>query len=133
MKKKFSNSWNSSKQVRKQRKYRYNAPLHVKHKFLSSHLSKELMKKYGTRNIPVKKGDTVKVAVGQFKNHTGKVQKELLSKSKVHIEGVELIKKDGTRVYYPVHASNLIITILDLADKKRQKILQRSSNEQKTS
>jgi len=56
MKKKFSNSWKASKQVRKQRKFRYNAPLHIKHKFLSAHLSKELMKKYGTRNIPVKKG-----------------------------------------------------------------------------
>ena len=129
MKKKFSNSWKASKQVRKQRKFRYNAPLHIKHKFLSAHLSKELMKKYGTRNIPVKKGDTVKVARGQFKSHTGKIQRVLLKNSKVHIEGVELIKKDGSKVYYPVHASNLIITILNLEDKKRQKILKRSSNE----
>ena len=44
MKKKFSNAWIGSKQPRKQRKYRHNAPLNVRNKFLSSHLSKELMK-----------------------------------------------------------------------------------------
>jgi len=126
MKKKFSNSWKSSKQVRKQRKFRYNSPLHIKHKFLSAHLSKELIKKYKMRNIPVRKGDTVKVLRGQFKNHTGKVQKVLLRKSKVHIEGVEMIKKDGAKTYYPVHASNLMINILELNDKERQKILQRN-------
>ena len=46
MKKKFSESWKSSKQVRKQRKYRYNAPLHIKQKFVNVHLAKELRKKY---------------------------------------------------------------------------------------
>ena len=59
MKRKFSNSWISSKQVRKQRKYRYNAPLHRKRRFLSAPLSKELRKDYGKRSLVVKKGDEV--------------------------------------------------------------------------
>ena len=50
MKRKFSKSWKSSKQPRKQRKYSANAPLHLKRKLLSVNLSKELRKKYGKRS-----------------------------------------------------------------------------------
>ncbi len=67
MKNKFSAKWKSSKQVRKQRKYRHNAPLHVKQKFVHVHLSKELKKKYQTRNLGLKKGDKVKVLRGQYR------------------------------------------------------------------
>ena len=61
MKAKFSKKWKSSKQPRKQRKYRAEAPLHVKHKLVSANLSKELRKKYGRRSFPLRKGDTVLV------------------------------------------------------------------------
>ena len=43
MKKIFSKHWKSSKQPRKQRKYRAKAPLHIKRKLLNVNLSKELM------------------------------------------------------------------------------------------
>lgn len=127
MKKQFSNLWKSSKQRRKQRKFRYNAPLHAKHKFLSAHLSKELMKKHGKRNVPVRKGDTVKIIRGQFRNHVGKVEKVLLRKTKIYVEGAEQIKRDGTKSFYPIHPSNIIITALNLEDKKRQKLLERKN------
>jgi large subunit ribosomal protein L24 len=68
MKKKWSKTWKSSKQPRKQRKYRHNAPLHIKHKFLSASLSKDLKKKYNIRNISLRKGDRVK-------NYDGAIQK----------------------------------------------------------
>jgi large subunit ribosomal protein L24 len=132
MKQKFSNAWKSSKQIRKQRKYSYNAPLHTKHKLLASHLSKELMQKHGTRNFPVKKGDMVKIVRGQFKNHVGKIEAVLLKKTRVHVEGAQLIKRDGTKVSYPIHPSNLIITTLNIDDKLRQKALERK-NDKKTS
>jgi large subunit ribosomal protein L24 len=61
MKTDFSKSWKSSKQPRKQRKYLYNMDLHNVKKLMSAHLSKELMKKYGKRNIPIRKGDKVKI------------------------------------------------------------------------
>lgn len=50
-----------SKQPRKQRKARYNAPLHIRHKFMSAALSDELRDKYGKRSFPLRKGDTVRV------------------------------------------------------------------------
>lgn len=125
MKTKFSNKWKSSKQPRKQRKYRYNAPLHIKHKFLAAHLSKELKDKYKKKAIPIRKNDTVKVFRGQFKGKSGKISKIILRKTKIYIEGIEQIKKDGTKTFYPIHPSNVIIVDIDLKDKIRKEILGR--------
>jgi len=122
---KFSETWKRSKQPRKQRKYRFNAPLHTKNKFLSSHLSKELKEKYNRRNITTRKEDKVKVLRGQFKGKIGKIERVDLKKTKVYITGMELIKKDGTKVLYPIHPSNILITELNLDDKRRIKTLAR--------
>ena len=84
MKLKFSKDWKKSTQPRKQRKYRYNAPLNIKSKFMSSHLSKELKAKYNKRNIEVRKGDTVKVVRGQYKGKTGKVDRVSIKKTKAY-------------------------------------------------
>ena len=125
MKTKFSSSWKKSKQPRKQRKYRYNAPLHVKQKFVSTHLSKDLRKKYKKRNVNLRKGDSVKVMRGQFKNKSGKVDEVDVKKTSVYVEGIETVKRDGTKSRYPIHPSNLIITEVNLDDKMRNKIIGR--------
>ena len=125
MKNKFSKAWKGSKQVRKQRKYRYNAPLHIKQKFVHVHLSKELKKKYNKRNLGLKKGDKVKIVRGQFSKHTGAVDKIDLKKSKVYVVGVEITKKEGSKTTYPIDPSNLIITEINIDDKRRQKIVDR--------
>lgn len=120
MKQKFSREWIKSKQTRKQRKYRHNAPLHIISKFLHVHLSKELRKKYKKRAIRVRTGDTVKIVRGQFKKKTGKVVSVNMFSRKVNIDGIQQIRKDGTKSYYPLEPSNLMITILNLEDKKRK-------------
>jgi len=121
----WSKFWISSKQPRKQRKYRYNAPLHVKKKFVGSHLSVELRKKYNKRNVAIIKGDKVKIVRGQFKNHAGKVEKVNIKYSKLIISGIEVSKKDGNKTTYPIDPSNVIITELNLDDKKRSEMLNR--------
>ena len=125
MKTKFSKTWKKSKQPRKQRKYRYNAPLHIKTKFMAAHLSKELRQKYNRRSFPVRKGDKVQVMRGQFKKKIGKIARADLKKSKVYIDGIEIIKKDGTKTLYPINPSNSMILELDLEDKKRVQTLKR--------
>jgi|SRR3989344_2645675 len=120
MKKKFSKSWKSSKKPRKQRKYRANAPLNIKRKFLSVHLSKELKNKYKVRNIVLRKNDKVKIMRGQFKGRKEKIIKILTKKSKVLIENIQNNKNDNTKTYYPIDPSNLMIIELDLTDKKRK-------------
>ncbi len=125
MKKKFVSTWKRSKQPRKQRKYRYNAPYHLKQGMMGSHLSKELRVKYKLRSCPVRKGDKVKILRGQFKGQVGKVERVQFKKRRVYILGIEVIKKDGTKVMYPIHPSNLQIAELYLDDKKRLKRLKK--------
>ncbi|MEM4267287.1 MAG: 50S ribosomal protein L24 [Candidatus Woesearchaeota archaeon] len=117
--KQFSTKWKQSKKPRKQRKYRYNAPLHIKGKFLHSHLSKELRKKYGTRAIRVRKGDKVRVMRGQFRKREGRVQRVDIKNCRVYIENIDQVKKDGSKTFYPIHPSNLMVIELNLDDKKR--------------
>ena len=125
MKKLWSKSWSSSTQPRKQRKYLFNAPLHIKHRLGSSPLSKELRAEHNVRSVPVRKGDTVKVTTGQFKGKSGKVTKVSLARTRVHVEGAVIKRADGTDAFYPIHPSNLVITKLDLSDNKRAEKLKK--------
>ena len=131
MKKKFSVKWKASKQPRKQRKYRANAPLHIRHKMIAANLSKELRKKYGRRNFPLRKGDKVKIMRGQFKGKTGKIEEINLKKLKVVVEGIFRNKKDGSKVRVYLDPSNLQIQELNLDDKERIKALKRKSEKSK--
>ncbi|MBI1969710.1 50S ribosomal protein L24 [Candidatus Woesearchaeota archaeon] len=119
MKQVFSTDWKASKQPRKQRKYRYNAPLHIRQRFLAAHLSKELREKYKRRNIPVRTGDKVKVLRGGFKGHIGKIEEVDVKRTRVYITGVEITKRDGTKARRALQPSQLLITELSLGDKRR--------------
>jgi|FaiFalDrversion2_1042247.scaffolds.fasta_scaffold10397_2 large subunit ribosomal protein L24 len=114
-----------SSKARKQRKFLYNAPLHVRRKLLSAHLSKELQEKYKRRSFPVRVGDEVEVMRGEFKKRTGKVAKVDLKKYKVYIEGLTRKKVEGREKMVPIHPSNLRIINLNLEDKKRVEALER--------
>jgi len=131
MKKEFSTHWIGSRQPRKQRKYLANAPLHIKHKLMSAHLSKELRKKYGKRNFPIRKDDVVKVMRGEYKKKTGKIAEVNRSKMKVLIDGIYKSKKDGTKIKIYFQPSNLLIQELVLDDKKRLDSLNRKKIEAK--
>ena len=123
MKRKFSTAWKASKQPRKQRKYLAKAPLCIRKKFVSVNLTKELRKKFRKRNVPIRKGDRVKVTRGKFKGKSGKITKVDLKNSKVTIEGIQVKKQDGSKVNVKLQPSNLQITELNLEDKKRTKKL----------
>ena len=119
MKLKFSKHWISSTQPRKQRKYVANAPLHIKRKLLSVNLSKELRKKHGRRNIPVRKNDIVKIMKGKFKKKQGKVLIVKTKTGKIYIEGMQVKKQEGSKVNVPFRAPNLQIVELYLDDVRR--------------
>ena len=78
------------------------------------------MKKYGKRNVPVRKGDKVKILRGQFRKKDGKIERVDKKKNKILITGIELVKKDGSKVLQPTDPSNLMIIELNLDDKKRK-------------
>lgn len=122
MKAKFSAAWRASIQPRKQRKYRYNAPLHIRRSFVASHLSPELRKKYSRRAVPVIKGDTIKVMRGSSRGRTGTVNRVDLKLSRIFVDGIDLTKRDGTKAFRPIEPSNVMITELKTEDKKRLKV-----------
>ncbi len=131
MKQKFSASWVGSKQPRKQRKFRANAPLHLRRKMVSVSLSKELKKKHDKRNFPVRKGDNVSIMRGEFKGKSGKIENVDMKKMKVIIDGIYRTKKDGSKVAVMFEPSNLQIKELVLEDKKRKVSLERKASVKK--
>lgn len=117
-----------SKKPRKQRKFLYNAPLHLRRKMISAHLSKELREKYGRRSMPLRKGDEVKVMRGEFKGTVGKVVKIDTKKYKVYVDSVKKKRSVGTEYLVPISPSNLMILKLNLDDKYRMRILERGKS-----
>ena len=114
---------------RKQRKEYFNAPLHKKRKWISSHLEENLLLKYDRRSITLVKDDTVKVMRGSFKGHEGKITRVNQRRRQVEVEGLVMTKADGKKIAKPIHASNLLITKLNLTDKWRREKLERDLSE----
>ncbi len=108
-----------SSQPRKQRKARYTAPSHVSTKFLNAPLSAALKEKYPRKTLRVIKGDTVKVTRGDFAGDEGLVDAVDTKLHKIIVHGVSNTKADGTEVPRAIDASNVEITKLNLADKRR--------------
>jgi len=105
---KFSRS--VSKQPRKKRKERYQAPLHKARSFLHCNVAKEARKKVGSKTALVRRGDTVKVMRGSFKKQTGKVTEVDYKTLKVFVEGMTVQgRKSKKRSFVPFDSSNLQI------------------------
>lgn len=119
--KKFSIKWKASVKPRKQRKYRAKAPLHIKGKFVSAHLSPELRKKHGKRAMRIRTGDRVKLMKGSYKGKAGKVERISISRLRVYITGIHSIRKDGTKNLIAFEPSNLMILEATMDDKRRTK------------
>ena len=121
----FSKSWKSSKKPSKQRKYRRNAPLHLKQKMMKSPLSPALRKKHTRRSFMPKVGDKIKVLRGQFKGKEGAVKTVDLKELKLTVSGIEQSKRDGTKVFPKLDPSNVQIVDLKLEDKKRKRAMEK--------
>ena len=109
-----------SEKAGKQRKRKENAPHHKKRKIMSSHLSEDLMDKYGIRSVPIREGDEVEVMRGAWEGHIDKVAQVDRRNEKVFIENITIQKADESKEPYGIHPSNLRITKLDLSDPWRK-------------
>ena len=101
--------------------------MHLKKKFLSVHLTKDLRGKYKTRNVPVRTGDKIRVLRGRFKKKEGKIERIDRKREQIYVTGLDIVKKDGTKVICPLRPSNLVILELNLNDKKRKAKLERKT------
>ncbi|PKP59371.1 MAG: 50S ribosomal protein L24 [Candidatus Altiarchaeales archaeon HGW-Altiarchaeales-1] len=121
-----------SSKPRKQRKFLYNASLHVRHRMLAGHLSEELSNKYDRRSLPIRKKDTVKIMRGDYKGKEGEVTKVDTKKYKIYINGITVRKSNGKDALVPIHPSNCMLTDMYLEDRMRREILSRTSPEVKS-
>lgn len=110
-----------SSKPRKQRLFRYTAPLHMRQNFVNVHISKELSAKLGIkrRSIEVRKGDTVKVMTGDNRGKSGKVTEVSLKTGRVRVDGINKKNSKNKDKPVPIYASNVYLMELDLADKQR--------------
>ena len=108
--------------VRKQQK---NAPIHIKRRYISAPLSPSLKSQYGARTMTVIENDTVTITKGDRKLAEGKILRVNTNDCKVYIEGVTRTRLDGSTVQITVRAENVMITKLNLDDKRRKINLER--------
>ncbi|PIT84392.1 50S ribosomal protein L24 [Candidatus Micrarchaeota archaeon CG10_big_fil_rev_8_21_14_0_10_45_29] len=101
-----------TKQPRKQRKMRANAPMHVRKKLMHVHVSKALRQKNGSkRSVLVKKGDKIKVLCGSNKGKTGIVMEADYKDLMVYVEGIVRRNSKAAEKLVPIRPS--IIEIID--------------------
>jgi len=112
------------KDPRKQRKRLYNAPAHLRHKFMAAPLSPELISSKGAKSLPVRKGDTVRIMRGDHTGFEGKVSRVDLKRYRIFLEGLTREKVDGTNIFVSVHPSKVMIKNLKLDDKWRKAVVE---------
>lgn len=118
-------SLTESKKPSKMRKAFFNAPYHIRHKFMTAPLSDALKAEYGIKRLPVRKGDTVLIIRGDFAGHEGKVVRVDKKRVRIFVEGATRRKTSGSTVLVPIHPSKVVITKLDLTDKYRKEMIER--------
>lgn len=115
----WSNSWNSSTEPSKQRKYRRNAPQHVKQKLVSANVHPELRDELDTRSIRIRTGDQVDVTRGDHAGETGIVNRIDYDSQKVYVNGVTVERQNGTESQVPLRPSNLQVVAMNVDDQVR--------------
>ncbi|OIO66309.1 50S ribosomal protein L24 [Candidatus Woesearchaeota archaeon CG_4_10_14_0_2_um_filter_57_5] len=115
---KWSSAWTASSKPKKQRLYVRRAPLHRQSKLVSCSLAKDLRAKHGRRTIPIRTGDKVRIMRGSHKGKTPVVASVNRAKRRVYLEGIQVTKKEGTKVNIPFAISNL--QIIDVKDATRR-------------
>jgi large subunit ribosomal protein L24 len=114
----------------KQRKMMYQAPLNSRYKRFAAPLSAKLKESHNTGSLPVRTGDTVMIMRGDRKGTEGKISQVDRKHYRIFIEGANREKVDGTSIPVPIHPSKVMITRLNLDDKRRKELLKRKASEE---
>jgi large subunit ribosomal protein L24 len=111
----------ASGKPRKQRYFRFNAPLHARQHFVGVHLDKRLKEKLSIkrRSIPIVAGDSVRVVSGANKGKEGKVVSVDLKNCRITIESLKRKNSKGKEKMLGISSNNVYIIDLNLTDKIR--------------
>lgn len=99
-------------------------PKHRRDGMVSASLADNLRDAYKRRTLRVVKGDSVKVLRGEYAGVEGKVEHVDTERGTLNIEGVQREKIRGGQVKVPIPASKVMITSLNLTDKRRSNKVQ---------
>ena len=116
-------------QPRRQRKAVFTAHAAERRKRMTVPLSRELRTKYKRRNLPVRKGDTVRIISGSYvgqEQRVAKVQRRIYA---VTLDNVTGKTAEAKLKPLPVRPSHLVLTKLNLSDPWRRRILRVPADE----
>ncbi len=108
---------------RRQRKALYTADLFERHRRMAVPLSRELRRRYGRRQLTVRKGDTVRILTGSYKGREERVAKVILRSYSVTLDNVTGKAADAKLKPLNIRPSHLLLTKLNLSDPWRRRIL----------
>jgi large subunit ribosomal protein L24 len=118
-----------SRLPRKQRKAVFTAHNFARRRYLTVALSKELRTRYGRRQLPVRKGDTVRVLRGSYEGQEERVAKIDTRGLTLTLDNITVKKADQKLKALPVRPNHLVLTKLNLSDSWRRRILKVSEAE----
>jgi large subunit ribosomal protein L24 len=95
-------------------------PKHKRDQMIGCCLSQDLKQQHKKKSIRVVKGDSVKVMRGEYTGIEGKVEKVNTKRGTLSIEGIQREKVRGGNVKVQIHASNVIVSSLNVEDKYRK-------------
>ncbi len=108
---------------RRQRRALYQASTAERRRRMTVPLSRELRRRFGRRNVPVRKGDTVRVLSGSFAGREERVARVTRRDYSVTLDNVTLKTAEEKLKPLALRTSHLVITRLNLADPWRRRSL----------
>lgn len=127
---KRSNKVSSSR--RKQRLRHFSAPSSVRRTIMSCLLVKELREKHGVRTLPVRKGDEVKIKLGNHRGKSGKVVQVYRKRWCIYVDKIQRDKQNGQTVFIPIKPNKCVIEKLHLNKDRKAKIETINNNKSKS-
>ncbi|MFA5746347.1 MAG: hypothetical protein WCX82_02645 [archaeon] len=92
---------------------------HIKRKRLVAPIDKAAAKDVSKSKAVIRKGDVVKVRVGDNKGKTSTVERVNYDKGVIYLKDFKVTNSKGQEKLLPIRAANVIITTPVLNDKKR--------------
>ena len=108
---------------RRQRRALYTAPTSERRRRMTVPLSRDLRRRFRRRNVPVRKGDTVRVLSGSFAGREERVARVSRRTYSVTLDNVTLKTAEEKLKPLALRPSHLVITRLNLADPWRRRSL----------
>jgi len=108
---------------RRQRRALYEASTSERRRRMTVPLSRELRRRFHRRNVPLRKGDTVRVLSGSFAGREERVARVSRRSYSVTLDNVTLKTAEEKLKPLALRLSHLVITHLNLADPWRRRAL----------